>query len=213
MARPPDSRPPTGGRRSRDVQASGKQRTDDGQYHQVRSLKARADEVKRPVPACPEVVVILRAHVDEFGAAEGGRLFGNQRGHRLALVSYESVWWRAREHVLTAAQLATPLAQPPYDLRHASLSLWLNSGVPGANVAARAGHSVAMLQSTYAHLSHPGARVPRSFRDYRRTITHRGSRRHTREASERGSDAGGNGSGRVDEPSPAQDVWRLHSAG
>ncbi|NVI91980.1 tyrosine-type recombinase/integrase [Actinomadura sp. BRA 177] len=227
--------------------ASGKQWTDDGQYHQTRSLKARADGVKRPVPACPELVVILRAHVDEFGAAEDGRLFRSQRGNRLAPVSYESVWRRAREHVLTAAQLATPLAQRPYDLRHACLSLWLNGGVPAANVAARAGHSVAMLQSTYAHcidgdeeimnrridaalgapptpvaeraeqtvvpLPHPGARVPRSFRDYRRTITHSGSRRHTREAPERGSDAGGNGSGQVDEPSPGRDVWRLHSAG
>lgn len=58
---------------------------------------------------------------------------------------------RASSRVLTPAQLATPLAQRPYDLRHACLSLWLNGGVPAANVAARAGHSVAMLQSTYAH--------------------------------------------------------------
>ncbi|TDB96748.1 tyrosine-type recombinase/integrase [Actinomadura sp. 7K534] len=131
--------------------ASGKQWTDNGEYHQPRSLKARADGVKRPVPACPELVVILRAHVAEFGAADDGRLFRSQRGNRLAPVSYESVWRRARERVLTAAQLATPLAKRPYDLRHACLSLWLNGGVPAANVAARAGHSVAMLQSTYAH--------------------------------------------------------------
>jgi hypothetical protein len=38
-----------------------------------------------------------------------------------------------------------------YHQVHACLSLWLNGGVPAANVAARAGHSVAMLQSTYAH--------------------------------------------------------------
>ncbi|TDC47702.1 site-specific integrase [Actinomadura sp. KC345] len=227
--------------------ASGKQWTDDGQYHQPRSLKARPKGVKRPVPASPELVAILRAHVAEFGAADDGRLFRSQRGNRLAPVSYESVWRRAREHVLTAAQLATPLAQRPYDLRHACLSLWLNGGVPAANVAARAGHSVAMLQSTYAHcidgdeeimnrridaalgapptpvaehaeqsaapLPHPRARVPRSFREYRRTITHSGSRRHTGDAPELDSGAGGNGSGQVDEPSPDEDARRLHSAG
>jgi hypothetical protein len=39
----------------------------------------------------------------------------------------------------------------PYDLRHAALSLWLNAGAPPAQIAARAGHSVAVLLSTYAH--------------------------------------------------------------
>ncbi|MFI0481663.1 hypothetical protein [Actinomadura sp. 9N215] len=78
-------------------------------------------------------------------------MFRSQRGNRRAPVSYESVWRRAGEHVLTAAQFAAPLAKRLYDLRHACLSLWLNGGVPAANVAARAGHSVAMLRSTYAH--------------------------------------------------------------
>lgn len=131
--------------------AAGRQWTDDGRLHQVRGLKHRAEGVKRPVPACPELVAILRAHVAEFGTAEDGRLFRSQRGNRLAPVSYEAVWARARKHALTAAQYASPLAKRPYDLRHACLSLWLNSGVPAVNVAARAGHSVAMLQSTYAH--------------------------------------------------------------
>lgn len=197
--------------------------------------------------AVVRLVVILRAHVDEFGAAEDGRLFRSQRGNHLAPVSYESVWRRAREHVLTAAQFATPLAQRPYDLRHACLSLWLNGGVPAANVAARAGDSVAMLQSTYAHcidgddeimnrridtalgapptlvaeraeqtappLPHPRARVPRSFREYRRTTTHSGSPRHTREGPAQASDPGGGGAEQVDEPSPNEDARCLHSAG
>lgn len=39
----------------------------------------------------------------------------------------------------------------PYDLRHAALSLWLASGAPPAEVAARAGHSVRVLLTIYAH--------------------------------------------------------------
>jgi integrase len=44
---------------------------------------------------------------------------------------------------------AAPL--PPYDLRHAAVSLWLNSGVPATEVARRAGHGVAVLLKIYAH--------------------------------------------------------------
>jgi hypothetical protein len=39
----------------------------------------------------------------------------------------------------------------PYDLRHAALSLWLASGTPPAEIAARAGHSVRVLLAVYAH--------------------------------------------------------------
>jgi hypothetical protein len=46
---------------------------------------------------------------------------------------------------------ATGLPRRPYDLRHAALSLWLDAGAPPAQIAARAGHSVAVLLSTYAH--------------------------------------------------------------
>ena len=227
--------------------AAGKQWTDDGRFHQPRSLKSRAEGVKRPVPAAPELVAILRAHVERFGTAEDGRLFRSQRGNRLAPVSYENVWRRAREHVLTPAQLATLLARRPYDLRHACLSLWLNSGVPAVNVAARAGHSVAMLQSTYAHridgdddimnrridtalgapsdpphgtrgtdrhrADQPRARVPRLFREYRRTAAHSGSRRRPPGSPSGGSGPGQEGPAEVDEPSPGDHARCLHSTG
>jgi hypothetical protein len=42
-------------------------------------------------------------------------------------------------------------ARCPYDLRHAALSLWLASGAPPAEVAARAVHSVRVLLTIYAH--------------------------------------------------------------
>ena len=53
--------------------------------------------------------------------------------------------------VLTEAQYRSPLGRRPYDLRHAAVSLWLNSGVPATEVARRAGHGVAVLLKIYAH--------------------------------------------------------------
>ncbi|WP_319294833.1 hypothetical protein [Streptomyces sp. AK08-02] len=43
----------------------------------------------------------------------------------------------------------SPLRRP-YDLWHAGVSRWLNSGVPAPKVAARAGHSVDVLLKIYA---------------------------------------------------------------
>lgn len=38
----------------------------------------------------------------------------------------------------------------PYDLRHAAVSTWLNTGVPAPQVAEWAGHSVDVLLRAYA---------------------------------------------------------------
>lgn len=59
-------------------------------------------------------------------------------------------WHRAREATLTQQQVASPLARRPYDLRHACLSTWLNAGVPPAQIAAWAGHTVAVLLQVYS---------------------------------------------------------------
>jgi integrase len=52
--------------------------------------------------------------------------------------------------VLTPEQQKSPLAKRIYDLRHACLSLWLNSGVAPTQVAEWAGHSVEVLLRIYA---------------------------------------------------------------
>jgi hypothetical protein len=46
------------------------------------------------------------------------------------------------------------LARRPYDLRHTALSLWLISGGDPAQIAARAGNSVAVLLTVYSHCIH-----------------------------------------------------------
>jgi integrase len=57
----------------------------------------------------------------------------------------------ACKNALAEAQCRSPLGRRPHDLRHAAVSLWLNSGVPATEVARRAGHGVAVLLKIYAH--------------------------------------------------------------
>lgn len=63
---------------------------------------------------------------------------------------YSMVWRNARFDALTARQFASPIAKRPYDLRHAAVSTWLNAGVPPAQIAEWAGHSVEVLLRVYA---------------------------------------------------------------
>ena len=63
-------------------------------------------------------------------------------------------WHAARTLALGPELAASGLARRPYDLRHAALSLWLNAGGDPAQIAARAGHSVAVLLTVYSHCIH-----------------------------------------------------------
>ena len=73
------------------------------------------------------------------------------RGGILSESTYGRIWHAAREIALGPQLAATSLARRPYDLRHAALSLWLNATGAPAEVAARAGNSVHVLQDVYAH--------------------------------------------------------------
>jgi hypothetical protein len=53
-------------------------------------------------------------------------------------------------HAVCSAR-TTWLGRRPYDLRHAAVSLWLNSGVPATEVARRAGQGVAVVLKIDAH--------------------------------------------------------------
>ena len=80
-----------------------------------------------------------------------GRIFQTARGGILQDSGYNEVWDQPRQTALTSAQYRSPLGRRPSDLRHAAVSLWLNSGVPATEVARRAGHGVAVLLKIYAH--------------------------------------------------------------
>jgi integrase len=105
------------------------------------------------------LVTILRQHIDTFGVAPDGRIFSSDRGRPVASTAISDVWAAARTLALTPAQVASPLAGRPYDLRHAAVSLWLNAGVPATQVAERAGHSVEVLLRVYAKCVDGGDKV------------------------------------------------------
>ncbi|MPZ67893.1 MAG: integrase [Pseudonocardiaceae bacterium] len=125
-----------------------------------RGLKHRPRKDTRRVPACPDLVRVLRGHLETFGVQDG-RLFVVRTGafgtptskpyaNAVSPVTYAAVWRKARARTLTEHQVASPLARRPYDLRHACVSLWLNAGVPATQVAEWAGHSVHVLMRVYA---------------------------------------------------------------
>ena len=129
--------------------ATASQWTDGGE-RQRRQLKHRAEAEVRFVPVTPELVALLRGHLDRFGTAPDGRLFRGEYGGPVSDSVYGRVWHKARVVALTPDEQASPLAARPYDLRHAAVSTWLNAGVPATQVAEWAGHSVHVLLKVYA---------------------------------------------------------------
>jgi len=124
--------------------------TDSGNAHDERHLKHRAKKITRPVPIPAELVTLLGAHLHAYGTTADGRLFYGRRGAMLSESVYGRIWQQARRNALTQAQVTSPLAARPYDLRHSGITLSLNAGVPAPEVARRAGHSVAVLLRVYA---------------------------------------------------------------
>jgi hypothetical protein len=59
------------------------------------------------------------------------------------------VWQEARPLALPPDKVSSPLAQRPYDLRHAAITNWLNANVPVAEVARRAGNSPEVIHRRY----------------------------------------------------------------
>ncbi|MEU8383676.1 site-specific integrase [Streptosporangium sp. NPDC048865] len=138
---------------------TNKKWTDSGEGHDDRGLKHRAEDEGRPVPIPPELVAILREHIEEFDIHEDGRLFRTSRGGVISIGTYCEVWKAARVFALTPEQQVSPLAVRPYDLRHAAVSLWLNAGVAAPDVAERAGHGVDVLLKVYAKCIDGGTEI------------------------------------------------------
>lgn len=135
---------------ARSIPNSGAAWTDSGRPQESRSLKHRAKEEIRPVPACPELVAYIHRHVQNHGTAPDGRLVRGAEGGRVPESAYGRAWRAVRVAALTAQQQTSPLAKRPYDLRHAAVSTWLNAGVQPTLVAEWAGHSVQVLLRVYA---------------------------------------------------------------
>lgn len=124
--------------------------TDDGRTHDTRGLKRRARNATRSIPIPPHLVHLLRTHLQRYGTTSDGRLFRAARGGRVASTEYSRIWSTARQRTLHPDDTDTPLAQVPYCLRHAGISLWIAAGIPPAEAARPAGHSLTMLYRIYA---------------------------------------------------------------
>ncbi|WP_236003640.1 site-specific integrase [Nonomuraea antri] len=129
---------------------AGKEWTDSGNSRDDRGLKHRAEGESRPVPCTPELVTILRTHLETSGVRTNGIVFHGIGGRELSTTTIRRTWDAARRTTFSSAEYSSPLAKRPYDLRHACLSTWLNAGVPAKQVAEWAGNSVKVLLSTYA---------------------------------------------------------------
>ncbi|NUR49981.1 MAG: tyrosine-type recombinase/integrase [Hamadaea sp.] len=134
----------------RSMPRAGARWNDSGTSREARELKHRAEDDTREVPAHPDLVHLLRTHIERFGVGRGGRLFVGPQGGDIEEARYLAIWEAARKEALTPAEVASPLAKRPYDLRHAAVSTWLNAGVPPTQVAAWAGHSLEVLLRVYA---------------------------------------------------------------
>jgi integrase len=130
--------------------APGREWTNTGDVHEDRGLKGRSRKSVRKVPIPPELVCLIREHIEQFGTAPDGSLFRSEQGNPIQPSTWWQVWRKVRALSLTPEQLATPLMKRPYDLRHAGIVWRLNSGVPAPQVAKWAGHSVEVLTRTYA---------------------------------------------------------------
>jgi len=128
---------------------TGREWTADGDHRERRQLEHRADgrqphgsDAPRASRAAPRPHRAIRLTRRE--AIHGSP------GGELPTITYRRAWTGARKTALTPEEQKSPLARRIYDLRHACLSLWLNSGVAPAQVAEWAGHSVEVLLRIYA---------------------------------------------------------------
>ncbi|GAA4910313.1 site-specific integrase [Streptomyces coeruleoprunus] len=131
--------------------------TDSGKSHDERGLKHRARNTVRAVPIPPVFVRMVRSHIARFGVAPDGRMFRAAQGGRITSTEYCDVWEEARKAVLAPEEVETKLADVPYALRHAGISLWIKSGADPVEAAYRAGHSLSVLYRFYAKILKGGS--------------------------------------------------------
>lgn len=134
---------------------SGSRWTDSGRPRQRAPLKHRASGDVRRVPVHPELVGLLRSHLDCYVTkGPDSRVFTSRSGGPVTDRMYLKVFHEARTAAFTPAEAASPLMDVPYSLRHAAVSTWLRTTGDPVQVAQWAGHSVAVLLRVYAKCVH-----------------------------------------------------------
>ncbi|WP_405721879.1 hypothetical protein OG607_10835 [Streptomyces sp. NBC_01537] len=107
---------------------------DEGPGHLVihpRRLRDGDDEAEgaggpRVVPACPELVEVLKAEVARRGLGPDDAMFTRDDAQPLSGGVYRRVWHQAREVVLEAHEIDSPLGSRVSNLRDACITKWLS---------------------------------------------------------------------------------------
>lgn len=97
---------------------------------------------ERTVPIPPELVIMLRAWVDDHRFGPDDLLFRTRNGKRPT----QSNWGRALKRACRSAKFRE---LTPYDGRHACATTWLRAGMPLGAAAQWLGHSVETLVTYY----------------------------------------------------------------
>ncbi|MFJ8536138.1 hypothetical protein [Streptomyces sp. NPDC093591] len=119
-----------------------------------RSEAVEGDDAPRVVPACPELVEVLRQEVARRGLHPDDALFTCDDGRPLSGAVYRRAWNQAREAVLEAHEIDSPLGRHVSGLRDACISKWLGqycTGFKGFVVAERVGVSAPSLVRRFPH--------------------------------------------------------------
>jgi integrase len=125
--------------------------TGTGTPYEPRGLKHRPDGTVRVVPIPPVLAGLLRQHLREHGTTPDGRLFRGVRGGILSESTYGRVWHAPAtpRSARIWAPRRWPGARMTCGMPHCPGG-WTPDGAP-AEVAARAGNKVHVLQAVYAH--------------------------------------------------------------
>jgi hypothetical protein len=65
--------------------APGKEWTNTGDVHEDRGLKGRSHKSVRKLTIPPELLCLIRAHIEQFGTAPDGSLFRSEQGNPLSV--------------------------------------------------------------------------------------------------------------------------------
>jgi integrase len=115
---------------------------------------AEDEGVPRVVPACPELVEVLTAEVARRCLRPDDALFTRDDGRPLSRAVYRRAWREAREAVLEAHEIDSPLGRRVSDLRDACISTWLGgyrTAFEVFMVAERVGVSAPSLARRFPH--------------------------------------------------------------
>jgi integrase len=93
--------------------AAGREWTDNGEVHEVRKPKGGPRNAVRRVPIPPQLVALLREHVDSYGTAPDGRLFWTYRDGIYLPSTLWQVLQKARAAAFSPVLVASPLARRP----------------------------------------------------------------------------------------------------